>query len=196
MTDTLAREVQQETQGATTWVLDPTHTLVEFSGKHMMFTTVKGQFSKFSGEIHVDEQQPQNSRVEVEIDAASLDTHTEMRDNHLRSEDFLHVEQHPTITFKSTRVELPEGAHVQPGLGFKVLGDLTIRGTTRPVTLNATFNGDGVGPYGNKITAFSASTKINRKDWGLNWNVALEAGGFLVSEEIKIEIETQANPKQ
>jgi len=199
----VAPETQQETQqetlpeasGITTWVLDPAHTMIEFSGKHMMFTTVKGRFGTFSGTIHLDEQHPQRSSVEVEIDAASLDTRTEMRDNHLRSADFLHVEEHPQITFTSTRLELPAGAPVRPGLEFKVVGDLTIRGTTREVVLDAEFSGEGTGPFGNQIKAFTAKTKFNRKDFGLAWNVALETGGWLVGDEIKIEIESQANPK-
>jgi polyisoprenoid-binding protein YceI len=194
-TNPLARETQQATAGVTGWTLDPTHTLIEFSGKHMMFTTVKGQFGAFSGEITVDEEHPERSSVAVEIEAASLDTRTEMRDNHLRSADFLHVEAFPTITFKSTGIELPPGAHARPGLEFKVVGDLTIRGTTRPVVLDAAYTGEGTGPYGNQIKAFSAKTKINRKDFGLTWNVALETGGVLVGDEIKIEIETQANPQ-
>jgi polyisoprenoid-binding protein YceI len=191
----LVQETQQETQGVTTWVLDPTHTLIEFSAKHMMFTTVKGQFGAFSGTIRVDEQHPQRSSVEVEIAATSLDTRTEMRDNHLRSEEFLHAEEHPKITFKSTRLELPAGAHARPGLEFKVVGDLTIRGTTREVVLDAEFTGEGKGPFGNQIKAFAARTRINRKDFGLNWNVALETGGWLVGDEIKIELETEANPQ-
>ena len=193
-TSALARETQRETAGVTRWTLDPTHTLIEFSGRHMMFTTVKGRFGAFSGEIEVDEAHPERSAVTVEIDAASLDTRTEQRDNHLRSADFLHAEAFPKITFKSTGVELPAGAHVRPGLAFTVNGDLTVRGTTRPVALDAEFTGEGSGPFGNQIKAFAARTRINRKDFGLTWNVALETGGVLVGDEIKIEIETQANP--
>jgi polyisoprenoid-binding protein YceI len=190
----IAQQTQQETAGVTRWTLDPTHTLIEFSGKHMMFTTVKGRFGAFTGEITVDEAHPERSTVRVEIDAASLDTRTEMRDTHLRSADFLDVEAFPTIAFKSTGVDLPAGARVRPGLQFKVNGDLTIRGTTRPVVLDAEFTGEGTGPFGNQIKAFAARAKVNRKDFGLTWNVALETGGVLVGDEIKIEIETQANP--
>jgi polyisoprenoid-binding protein YceI len=191
----LAQETQAETAGVTRWTLDPTHTLIEFSGKHMMFTTVKGRFGAFSGEIVVDEARPERSSVAVEIDAASLDTRTELRDNHLRSADFLHVDAFPTLSFKSTGIELPAGARVRPGLEFKVNGELTVRGTTRPVVLDAEFTGEGTGPMGNRIKAFAAKTKLNRKDFGLTWNVALETGGVLVGDEIKIEIETQANPR-
>ena len=190
----IAQETQRETAGVTRWTLDPTHTLIEFSGKHMMFTTVKGRFGAFSGEIAVDEAHPERSSVRVEIDAASLDTRTEMRDTHLRSADFLDVEAFPTITFESTGVDLPAGARARPGLQFRVNGDLTIRGTTRPVVLDAEFTGEGTGPFGNQIKAFAARTRVNRKDFGLTWNVALETGGVLVGDEIKIEIETQANP--
>jgi polyisoprenoid-binding protein YceI len=186
---------QAETPGVTTWVLDPAHTVIEFSAKHMMFTTVKGHFGTFRGAIRVDEAHPERSSVAVEIDATSLDTRTEMRDNHLRSEDFLHVEVHPTITFTSRRLELPASTPLRPGQAFKVVGDLTVRGTTREVVLDATFAGEGTGPFGTQIKAFAARTKLNRKDFGLAWNVALETGGWLVGDEITIEIEAQANPQ-
>jgi polyisoprenoid-binding protein YceI len=152
----------------------------------MMFTTVKGHFGAVTGTIHLDEQDISRSSVEAEIDAASLDTRTEQRDTHLRSQDFLHVEQHPTITFKSTRVERAGEDR------FKVAGDLTIRGTTRSVVLDTTLNGRGKTPFGTTVASFEATTTINRKDFGLNWNVALEAGGFLVGDTIKIGIDTEA----
>jgi polyisoprenoid-binding protein YceI len=174
---------------ATTWTLDPTHTLVGFSAKHMMFTTVRGKFNEVSGTIVVDPANPDGSRVEVEIPAASIDTGVEQRDGHLRSADFLEVEHHPVITFRSRRVE---GAAAQAGDRFKVYGDLTIRGTTREVVLDATFEGTGKDPWGGERAGFSASTKIDRRDFGLVWNQALEAGGVLVGNEIKIEIEAQA----
>ena len=142
----------------------------------------------------VDEA-PRASSVAVEIEAASLDTRTEMRDNHLRSADFLHAEAFPTISFKSTGVELPAGAHVRPGLAFKVNGGPDRARDDPPVVLDAEFTGEGTGPMGNRIKAFAAKTKINRKDFGLTWNVALETGRVLVGDEIKIEIETQANPQ-
>ena len=174
-------------QGTTTvWQLDPAHTAVEFSAKHMMFTTVKGHFGAVKGTIHLDEQDVTRSSVEAEIDAASLDTRTEQRDTHLRSQDFLHVEQHPTITFKSTRVERLGEDHL------KVAGDLTIRGTTREVVLDTTLTGRGKSPFGTTVAGFEATTSINRKDFGLNWNVALEAGGFLVGDTIKISIDAEA----
>ena len=174
----------------TVWQIDPAHTLVEFSAKHMMFTTVKGRFAGVKGTIRVDGQDVTRSSVEAEIDAATLDTRTTDRDNHLRSPDFLHVEQHPTITFRSTRVERAGDDRV------KVIGDLTIRGTTRQVTLDTTLNGQGKTPFGTTVAGFTAETSINRKDFGLNWNVALEAGGFLVGDTIKIQIEVEAVQQQ
>jgi len=175
-----------EQSTATTWQLDSAHTQVEFSAKHMMFTTVKGHFANIKGTIHLDEQDISRSSVEAEIDAATLDTRVEQRNTHLRSQDFLHVEQFPTITFKSTRVERAGEDEL------KVTGDLTIRGTTRQVVLDTTLTGRGKSPFGTTVAGFEAHTSINRKDFGLNWNVALEAGGFLVGDTIKISIEAEA----
>lgn len=175
-----------EPAAVTVWQLDPAHTLVEFSAKHMMFTTVKGRFGTFSGTVRLDEQDIARSSVEVEIAAASLDTRVDQRDTHLRSQDFLHVEQFPVISFKSTRVERAGEDRL------KVTGDLTIRGTTREVVLDTTLTGRGKAPYGATVAGFEAHTTINRKDYGLNWNVALEAGGWLVGDTIKIDIEAEA----
>jgi polyisoprenoid-binding protein YceI len=177
---------ETQTTQATTWKVDPAHSLVEFSTKHMMFTTVKGRFTSVRGTIVDDPADPTRSSVEAEIDVASIDTREEQRDNHLRSADFFHAEQHPLLTFKSTRVE-PVGEN-----HFKVIGDLTIRGASREVTLDTTFNGRGTNPFGAEVAGYTAETTINRKDFGLNWNVALEAGGFLVSDTIKILLEIQA----
>ena len=175
--------------GTTTWQIDPNHTLVEFSAKHMMITTVKGRFGNVSGTIVVDERNPDRSRVEAEIDAATIDTRAEQRDQHLRSADFLDVEKHPTITFKSRQVR---GSSKNPGDEFQIIGDLTIRGTTREVTLDATYEGRGNDPWGGERVSFSATTKIDRRDFGLTWNQALETGGLLVGNEIKISLEIQA----
>ena len=176
----------EPTAGTTTWSIDPAHTLVEFSAKHMMITTVKGRFAEVSGTIHVDEAAP---RVEVEMDAASIDTRSEQRDQHLRSADFLDVENFPKVSFRSTRVE---GAFATPGDEFRVHGELTIRGTTREVVLDATFEGTGKDPWGGERASFSARGKIDRRDFGLTWNAALETGGVLVSNEIRLAIEAQA----
>ena len=181
--------ITEQYTGISTWTLDPTHSLVEFSAKHMMITTVKGRFGTVSGTITMDEGTPQRSRVEVEIDAASIDTRTEQRDAHLRSADFLDVENHPVITFRGTRLE---GSWKVPGDDFTLVGDLTIRGTTREVALAVTFEGTGTDPWGGERASFSARTRIDRRDFGLTWNQALEAGGILVSNQIAIELEVQA----
>jgi polyisoprenoid-binding protein YceI len=176
-----------QTQSLTgSWTIDPTHSLVEFSGKHMMFTTVKGRFRDVQGTIALDQADLASSSVEVEIRADSIDSGVDQRDGHLKSPDFLDVENNPTITFKSTSVR-PLGSD-----RARVAGDLTIRGTTRPVELDVAYEGLGTSPWGKEVVGFSARTELNRKDFGLTWNVALEAGGFLVSETVKIQLEVQA----
>ena len=175
--------------GQSVWAIDPTHTVVEFSAKHMMITTVRGQFGTVEGKIVVNEASPAESTAEVEIDAAGIDTRAEQRDVHLRSADFLDVESFPKLTFRSRRIE---GTWKEAGDRFKVIGDLTIRGTTREVTLDATYEGAGRDPWGGDRVSFSADTKIDRRDFGLVWNVGLEAGGVLVSNEIRIHLEAQA----
>ena len=169
----------------TTWQIDPSHSLIEFSVRHMMVSTVKGRFASLAGTIVDLEDDPARSSVEVSLDLASITTGDDQRDGHLRSADFFDVEQYPTITFTSRRVE---GSRDE----FTVTGDLTILGVTREVTLDATFNGVGTNPYGKTVAGFSAETKISRKEWGLSWNVALEAGGVLVSDQLKVSIELQA----
>lgn len=173
----------------TPWDIDPAHSSVEFAVKHMMFTTVRGRFKDVSGTLEVDEARPDDSVVEVELATASIDTGVDKRDDHLRSGDFLNVENHPKITFRSTRIE---GASTEPGSEFKVVGDLTIRGTTREVVLDATFGGRGTDPWGKERFGVAASAKIDRRKWGIEWNQALEAGGILVGNEVKIELEVQA----
>ena len=168
----------------TTWTLDPTHTTIEFVAKHMMITTVKGRFAEFAGTIVADEARLEDSTVEVTMQAASLDTRSEQRDAHLRSPDFLDVEQYPEVTFRSTGLRGTKES-------FKLTGDLTIRGVTRPITLDVTFEGEGKDPWGGTRASFSAKGKFDRRDFGLTWNVALETGGILVSNEIKINIEAQ-----
>ena len=173
----------------TVWDIDPNHTTIEFAVKHMMFTTVRGRFTKFSGTVRVDERNPNLSGVDVDIEATSIDTGVADRDTHLRSADFLDVEKHPRITFRSTSVE---GAHAKDGDHFRIIGDLEIRGQALPVTLEATFEGLGKDPWGKQRAGFAARTEIDRHDWGLRWNQALEAGGVLVGQKVKIEIEAQA----
>lgn len=179
----------EERAKKTVWNLDPTHTLVEFSARHMMITTVKGRFSDVTGRIEVDEANPDASSVEVEIGAASIDTRVEERDAHLRSADFLDVEEYPTITFRSKKVE---GAYAEAGDSFRVIGDLTIRGETREIVLDAVFEGAGKDPWGGERASFSAESKLDRRTFGLTWNQALETGGLLVSNDLKLKFEVQA----
>jgi polyisoprenoid-binding protein YceI len=169
----------------TTWKLDPAHTLVEFSAKHLMITTVKGRITDVEGTIVSDGEDPKNSSVEVALKAASLDTRTEQRDQHLRSADFLDAEKYPEIKFRSTRIEGDKES-------FKMTGDLTIRGVTKPVTLVASFEGRTRDPWGGERIGFSASGKIDRREFGLTWNQALETGGVVVGNDIKINLEVEA----
>lgn len=171
-----------------TWILDPAHTQVEFGVKHMMFTTVRGHFSKLDGTVELDRESPQESLVQVSIDAASIDTGVEDRDNHLRSGDFFDVETYPGITFRSTSVsgDLTEDAELE------VKGDLTIGDVTREVTLDARFEGTGTDPWGGTRAGFTATTKIDRRHFGLTWNQALETGGVLVGHDIAITLQVQA----
>ncbi len=173
-------------QGTTTWDIDPVHSTIEISAKHMMFTTVKAHFGTFSGTIVTHDADPAQSSVAVEIDANSISTGNEMRDNHMRSADFLDVPNNPTITFKSTRVE-PQGENK-----LKVYGDLTMRGVTKEVALDAEFLGQGTNPRGKQVAGFTAETTVNREDWGVSWNAPLEAGGFLLSKTFKVNVEIQA----
>ena len=187
MSITTQSEVGTQTaEAVSVWEIDPAHTLVEFSAKHMMVTTVRGRFTGVRGTVRLDEQDLGRSSVEAEIEAPTISTGVDQRDQHLRSADFLHAEQFPTITFKSRRIERVGGDEA------RVIGDLTIRGTTREVVLATTINGQGTTPYGKQVIGFSAETTINRKDFGLNWNVALEAGGLLVGDRIKITLEVEA----
>jgi polyisoprenoid-binding protein YceI len=185
---------QTETAGLTqvvslppagTWAFDPNHTSVEFVARHML-SKVRGRFNAYEGAIVIAER-PEDSSVVVEIDAASIETKSDIRDNHLRSPDFLDVERFPRLTFRSTEVR-PTGRSA-----FRLVGDLTIRDVTRPVVLDAEFLGWGPGPQPDSPTKafFSASTEIDREAWGLTWNVAVETGGWLVGRKVRIEIETE-----
>ena len=178
-----------QSQGTTTWTIDPAHSLVEFTAKHMMITNVRGRMTDVRGTISLDEENPARSTVAAEFDADSIDTRSEQRDAHLRSADFLDVENYPKISFRSRRIE---GRPREEGDSFPVIGELTIRGTTRDVVLDATFEGTGRDPWGGERVSFSADTKIDRREFGLVWNQALETGGILVSNEIRIHIEAQA----
>lgn len=167
------------------WIIDPAHTRADFVAKHMMISNVHGQFNNVTGTVDFNEKEPAKSSVDVKIEAASIFTHEEKRDAHLKSADFLEVDKFPYLTFKSTKVQ-PTGDNTG-----KITGDLTIRGVTKPVVLDVEYNGQNKSPWGSTNAGFSATTKINRKDWGLTWNVALETGGWLVSDEVKISIEAE-----
>ena len=169
----------------TTWKLDPSHTLVEFSAKHLMITTVKGRITDVEGTIVMDERNPRNSSVEATLKAVSIDTRTEQRDQHLRSADFLNVELFPEIKFRSTKIEGDKES-------FKLTGDLTIRDVTRPITLDIRFEGQQTDPWGGERVGFSGTGKIDRRDFGLTWNQALETGGVVVGNEVKINLEVEA----
>ncbi len=170
---------------AGTWTIDTAHTRLGFVARHLMTAKVRGTFESFSGKIEVAEDLTK-SEVEVSIETASVNTSATDRDNHLRSADFFDVDHFPTMTFVSTDIrDLGEGR-------FEVQGDLTIRDTTRPVTLDTSFLGLITDPWGNSKAVIEATTKINREDWGLTWNAALETGGVLVSKEITLELEVQA----
>ncbi|MEV4130953.1 YceI family protein [Dactylosporangium sp. NPDC049742] len=161
--------------------IDPAHTRVSFVAKHLMVSKVRGGFTKATGTIVIAED-PLESHVEVEIDAASIDTGVADRDGHLRSADFLDVEKWPALTFKSTRVTGFSGGE------FKLVGDLTIRDVTRQVELDVEFEGHAKSPWGQEVIGFSATTEIDREDFGITWNQALETGGVLVGKKVKIEI--------
>jgi polyisoprenoid-binding protein YceI len=169
----------------TTWNIDSAHSGVHFSVKHLVVATVRGQFDKVSGAVVIDSLDPAGSSVHAVIDAGTIDTREPQRDAHLRSPDFLDVERFPTIEFRSTTVTRTEA-------GYNVTGDLTIHGVTRSVVLSVEATDDEIRDHvGNLKRAATAKTKINRKDFGLTWNVALETGGFVVGDEIRIEIDVE-----
>jgi polyisoprenoid-binding protein YceI len=173
------------TQTTKTYALDPAHTTAEFIVRHMMISKVRGRFTSVAGTIEVPEGGGLPTAVDVTIDAASIDTREEQRDAHLRSADFLEAEKFGQITFRSTSVD-------GNGDAFKVRGDLTIHGVTRDVVLDATFEGRGSDPWGNERIGYEAHAKISRKDFGLGWNQALETGGVIVGDEVKIELNVEA----
>jgi len=172
-----------------TWTIDPAHSVVELAVKHMMFSTVKGRFPNVTGTITLDESNLANSRVSAQIEAASISTGEANRDGHLRSADFLDVENFPSITFEATGV-VPRGGNT-----LVVIGDLTLHGVTQEVTLETEMAGKGADPWGGQRVGFAASTTISRKEFGLIWNQGLEAGGVLVGDQVKISLEIQATLK-
>lgn len=173
-----------QTQEKLLYTLDPSHSTVEFVVRHMMISKVRGRFASFQGQIELAPGGEVPLAISAAIDVASIDTREEQRDNHLRSADFFEVEKYPTLTFASTRIEGTPGA-------FEAHGNLTIHGVTKEVVLTGSFEGRGGDPWGGQRVGYTANTTINRKDFGLNWNTALEAGGVLVSDEVKIELNVQ-----
>ncbi|MDO8532426.1 MAG: YceI family protein [Dehalococcoidia bacterium] len=172
-------------QPKTAWVVDPVHSNVEFAVRHMVIATVKGRFAKFQIKAGFDETRPENTSVEGTIDAASVDTGEAKRDEHLRSPDFFDAANFPQISFKSRRVERRGGDE------YRMVGDLTIRDTTREAPFDVTFAGIVKDPWGNQRAGFTATTTLNRKDFGLKWNMPLEAGGLLVSDTVKVSVEVE-----
>jgi len=167
------------------YTIDPTHTRLGFSTRHAMVTTVRGHFTEFSGTAHVDAANPANSTVSLTIQTASIDTGVADRDGHLKSADFFDADNNKEITFSSTKVE-------RDGDDWVITGDLTIKGETKPITITFESTGSARDPFGNLRIGFEGGTNINRKDWGLTWNAALETGGVLVSEKIKLEFDISA----
>ena len=169
-----------------TYTIDPTHSRIGFVARHAMVTKVRGSFNEFEGSGYFDAEHPERSEVQLTIKAASIDTRNPDRDAHLRSNDFFDMENHPEITFVSTEVEQVDADN------YRVTGDLMIKGVTRPVTVDFEYTGSVVDPFGFQRVGFEGRTTVNRKDWGVNWNAALEAGGVLVSEKVTLEFEVSA----
>jgi polyisoprenoid-binding protein YceI len=170
-----------------TWTIDPTHSGFEFSARHAMVATVRGRFNVVRGTLTIDPDDPTRSAGEVELAAGSIDTGDDRRDGHLKSPDFLDVEQHPTLGFRTTRA----AAGADPD-SFRLWGELTIRGVTREVELDVQFNGTATDPYGKPRAGFEVSGAISRKDWGLVWNVPLETGGVLVGDRVRLHLDISA----
>jgi polyisoprenoid-binding protein YceI len=169
-----------------TYRIDPTHSRIGFVARHAMVTKVRGSFNEFDGTGYFDAEDPTRSSIQLTIEAASIDTRNADRDGHLRSNDFFDMETYPQIAFVSTGVQ-------QVGDGrFAVTGDLTIKGVTKPVTVDFEYTGAAVDPFGNHRLGLEGTTTVNRKEWGVNWNAALEAGGVLVSEKVTLEFEVSA----
>ncbi len=168
------------------YALDPAHSRIGFVARHAMVTKVRGAFNEFTGTAHLDGENPNRSSAQLRIQAASIDTRNADRDGHLRSNDFLQMDEHPEITFTTTEITWTGQD------SFDVTGDLTIKGTTRSVTVPFTFEGQATDPFGNVRVGFEGSTTINRKDFGVTWNATLETGGVLVSDKVTLEFEVSA----
>ncbi len=170
------------------WTVDQAHSEIGFSVKHMMISKVKGIFASYEAQVEADENDLQNALIDFKIDVSSIDTNNSDRDNHLRSADFFDAEQHPYIIFTATDIR-SKGEDE-----YELTGDLTIKGVTRPATFQAEYGGKATNPWGVEVVAYGVNGKINRKDFGLTWNQALETGGVLVGEDIKLNLEIQGNP--
>jgi polyisoprenoid-binding protein YceI len=168
------------------YTIDPTHTRIGFVARHAMVTKVRGAFNEFTGSARIDGENPERSTVELVIKADSIDTRNADRDGHLRSNDFLKMEEYPEITFRSTGVQATGDDE------YDVTGDLTVKGVTRPVTVPFTFEGQATDPFGNSRIGLEGRTTINRQDFGITWNAALETGGVLISDKIVLEFEVSA----
>lgn len=169
-----------------TWKIDASHSLVEFSVKHLMIATVKGRFGQIDGHVHLDPTEITASDFDVTVDMGSIDTRDAGRDTHLKSPDFFDVEQYPTMTFRSKTIT-PKGDDE-----YTLVGDLTMHGVTKETKFDLTFEGQAKDPWGNQRVGLSATTSVNRKDFGLSWNTALETGGVMVGEKVKIEVHLEA----
>ena len=169
-----------------TWTIDPTHSIVEFAVKHLVVTTVKGRFRELEGALQIDEARPEIASVSASIDVASIDTNVADRDAHLRSDDFFNAERYPKITFQSTGVERVDDTN------YRVRGDLTIRDVTKPVVLDTEFEGQVDDPWGKRRAAFTATTQISRKEFGVRWNQLIESGGAVVGDNVKITLHIEA----
>jgi len=167
------------------WQIDSAHSQIQFSVRHMMISNVRGRFENFTGVVEFNEQDPTRSSVDVQIEAASINTREAQRDGHLKSPDFLNADKYPYLTFKSKRIEKTDATH------GRMIGVLTIRDITKEVVLDVEYSGQAKSPWGTTSAGFSAATKINRKDWDLTWNQALETGGVLVGDEVNVNIELE-----
>ncbi len=182
----VAVAITAPTLQATVWDIDKAHTNIGFSVKHMVITKVQGKFDDFNGTINFDGKDLATGSVEVNIKTASIDTDVQQRDNHLRSNDFFAADSFPQMSFKSTKIAPADGG------SFKIMGDLTMRGQTHPVTLDATFNGVVKGPMGDVRAGFSATTRINRQDWGITWSHTLDSGGLVAGNDVDINLDVEA----
>ncbi|MDQ0429625.1 polyisoprenoid-binding protein YceI [Planomicrobium stackebrandtii] len=169
------------------WTVDTAHSEIGFSVKHMMISKVKGSFTSYEAVVEANEENLQGALIDFKIDVASINTNNTDRDNHLRSADFFDAEQFPYITFKANDIVKNDGE-------YELTGDLTMKGVTRPATFEVEYGGKGTNPWGVEVVAFNVEGKVNRKDFGLTWNQALETGGVMVGEDIKITLELEGNP--